>query len=57
MPDQPVTDAMIEAALSAEFEGRTLRGLLNIGLWPLGAYGNAKAVVKVALEAALKATP
>lgn len=48
----PVTDAMVEAALSTEFEGSSVRNLINAALWPHGAYGNAKHLVRRALEAA-----
>lgn len=49
-----VTEAMLHAALETEFEGRTVRGMLNSALWHSGAYGNAKDVVRSALSAALK---
>lgn len=49
-----VTEAMLEAALETEFEGRTVRGMLDSALWHSGAHGNAEDVVRSALSAALK---
>jgi len=44
-----ITNAMVEAALETEFEGATLRNIINAQLWYKGAYGNAKAVLRRAL--------
>lgn len=49
-----VSDGMVHAALETEYEGTTLRSLLNAQLWYYGAYGNAKAMVRRALDNALK---